>query len=122
MYLGESIVSSDEESEYRMAGALPASTVMTKRLKALGYVEGDVVKENSVVKSGSVIRGHEFHYSRMECSRDARFAYRFRRGKGILGDMDGLFEHSALGSYLHTHVYSFPVDRFVESCRSYKLR
>jgi cobyrinic acid a,c-diamide synthase len=122
MYLCESVVSKDGDSENKMAGILPASTTMTGRLQALGYVEGDVVGENSVVERGRVIRGHEFHYSKMDCARDARFAYRFRRGKGIVEDKDGLVEHEALGSYLHTHVCSFPMERFVESCRTYGRR
>jgi len=119
MYLCESVVSKDGESENRMTGVLPASTMMTGRLQALGYVEGDVVGENPVVDMGRVIRGHEFHYSKMDCARDARFAYRFRRGKGIVEDKDGLVEHETLGSYLHTHFSSFPMERFVESCRTY---
>ena len=119
MYLCESVVSKDADSENKMAGVLPASTTMTGRLQALGYVEGDVVADNPVVARGSVIRGHEFHYSKMDCARDARFAYRFRRGKGIVGDRDGLLEHETLGSYLHTHFSTFPVERFVASCRRY---
>ena len=119
MYLCESVISKDGDSENKMAGVLPASTTMTGRLQALGYVEGDVVADNSVVAKGSAIRGHEFHYSKMDCARDARFAYRFRRGKGIIGDRDGLVEHETLGSYLHTHFSTFPVDRFVASCRRY---
>ncbi len=122
MYLCESVISKDGDSEKRMTGVLPASTTMTGRLQALGYVEGDVVGKNPVVEMGRVIRGHEFHYSKMDCARDARFAYRFRRGKGIVEDKDGLVEHETLGSYLHTHVYSFPMERFVESCRMYGRR
>ena len=124
MYLCEAVISKDgnSEDEKRMAGVLPATTSMTGRLQALGYVEGDVVAENPVVAKGTVIRGHEFHYSRMDCARDARFAYRFRRGKGIDGNKDGLVEHEALGSYLHTHFSTFPVERFVESCRRYGRR
>ena len=122
MYLCESVVSKDGFSEKKMAGVLPATTTMTGRLQALGYVEGDVVAENPVVAKGTVIRGHEFHYSRMDCARDARFAYRFRRGKGIYGNKDGLVEHEALGSYLHTHFTTFSVERFVESCRRYGRR
>lgn len=121
MYLGESVISK-EGDEHKMAGVLPASTEMMVRLQALGYVEGEVVRENPVVEMGRVIRGHEFHYSRMDCARDARFAYKFRRGKGILGDQDGLMEHNALGSYLHTHFYSYPIGQFVEGCRSYGRR
>lgn len=120
MYLCESVVSKDGFSEKKMAGVLPATTTMTGRLQALGYVEGDVVAENPVVARGSAIRGHEFHYSRMDCARDARFAYRFRRGTGIDGNKDGLVEHEVLGSYLHTHFSTFSVERFVESCRGYR--
>ena len=78
-----------------------------------------MISENPVVEKGTVIRGHEFHYSKMDCARDARFAYRFRRGKGIVEDKDGLVEHETLGSYLHTHFSSVPMERFVESCRTY---
>lgn len=120
MYLCESVISKDGFSEKKMAGVLPATTTMTGRLQALGYVEGDVVAENPVVAKGTVIRGHEFHYSKMDCARDARFAYRFRRGKGIDGNKDGLVEHEVLGSYLHTHFSTFSVERFVESCRGYR--
>ncbi len=124
MYLCEAVISKDgnSEDEKRMAGVLPATTTMTGRLQALGYVEGDVVAENPVVAKGTVIRGHEFHYSKMDCARDARFAYRFRRGTGIDGNKDGLVEHEALGSYLHTHFTTFSVERFVESCRRYGRR
>ncbi|MEA2046191.1 MAG: cobyrinate a,c-diamide synthase [Euryarchaeota archaeon] len=120
MYLGESVISGEKEN--RMVGILPASTIMTKRLQALGYVEGKVVGENPVVATGKTIRGHEFHYSWMDCARDARFAYRFTRGKGILDAKDGLTEQNALGSYLHTHVYSYPMNRFMEGCREYGVR
>ncbi len=124
MYLCEAVISKDgnSEDEKRMAGVLPATTSMTGRLQALGYVEGDVVAENPVVAKGTVIRGHEFHYSKMDCARDARFAYLFRRGTGIDGNKDGLVEHEALGSYLHTHFTTFSVERFVESCRRYGRR
>lgn len=111
-----------EEASYKMAGALPAATIMTKKLQALGYVEAEVVGPNPVVKTGEIVRGHEFHYSRVECENDARFAYRLYRGKGIMDGRDGLAEHSTLGGYLHAHFYSYPVDRFIESCKGYRRR
>lgn len=120
IYLCERLIS--EESQARMVGALPASTVMTKKLQALGYVEADVIRSNPVVHLGKSIRGHEFHYSRIECESDARFAYKLQRGKGINGGFDGLVEHCTLGGYLHTHFYSYPVDRFIESCKEYRRR
>jgi cobyrinic acid a,c-diamide synthase len=120
MYLGQDLVI--EQSTYRMAGALPATTIMTKKLQALGYVEADVIKPNPIVALGKTIRGHEFHYSRMDCQEDAIFAYRLNRGRGIQEGWDGLVEHNTLGGYLHTHFYSYPVDRFIESCKAYSKR
>lgn len=120
MYLCEGIVS--EEFKHRMVGALPATTIMTRKLQALGYVEADVVGSNPVVRIGKAIRGHEFHYSRVECEEDVRFAYKLRRGKGIRDGYDGIVEHNTLGGYLHTHFYTYPVDRFIESCKEYKKR
>lgn len=111
-----------EEGSYKMAGALPATTIMTKKLQALGYTEAEVIGTNPVVETGEIVRGHEFHYSRVECEGDARFAYKLRRGKGINEGRDGLVEHSTLGGYTHAHFYSYPVDRFIESCRVYGRR
>lgn len=125
MYLGESIES--EEDSRMMVGALPGTTVMTKKIQALGYVEAEVAGRNPVFVPGITLRGHEFHYSRFETERDALFAYRLKRGKGIeLGPhgqgLDGLVEHSTLGGYLHAHFYTVPTDRFIESCKRYGRR
>jgi len=118
MYLGRSIEL--DAGSRDMADALPGSTIMTKKLQALGYVEGEVVGPNPAVAMGRTIRGHEFHYSRFHCDEDARFAYRLGRGKGIADGQDGLVEHNTLGGYLHAHFYSYATDRFIESCKSYK--
>ncbi|HUI39347.1 MAG TPA: cobyrinate a,c-diamide synthase [Methanothrix sp.] len=125
MYLGESIEA--EDGSRRMVGALPGTTVMTKKIQALGYVEAEVTGQNSLVSVGTTIRGHEFHYSRFECEGDASFAYRLRRGKGIQkgrdGEgLDGLAEHNTLGGYLHAHFYTVPIERFIEACRIYGRR
>jgi cobyrinic acid a,c-diamide synthase len=120
MYLGRSIES--DSGSHDMVDALPGSTVMTKKLQALGYVEAEVVGPNPAANMGRTVRGHEFHYSRFDSDRDARFAYKLCRGKGIMDGRDGLVEHNTLGGYLHAHFYSYAVDRFIESCKSYKRR
>lgn len=120
IYLCEGIVSENlDDASHRMVGALPATTIMTNKLQALGYVEAEVIGDNPVVQLGRTIRGHEFHYSRIECEKDARFAYKLRRGKGVKDGCDGLVEHNTLGGYLHTHFYTYPVDRFIGSCKEY---
>lgn len=101
---------------HRMADVLPAETVQTKKLQALGYTEG--VANGDFIKGN--IRGHEFHYSATYCADDAKLAYEMKRGKGIVEGKDGLTEHNSLASYTHAHPASFPVKSFVEKCREYK--
>ena len=50
MYLGRAIEL--ETGTFRMVGALPGSTIMTKRLAALGYVKAEAVGQNPVVRAG----------------------------------------------------------------------
>jgi cobyrinic acid a,c-diamide synthase len=120
MYLGEDIEM--EAGSFKMVGALPGSTIMTKRLAALGYAQAEVVGKNPIAGPGKILRGHEFHYSRFNCGRDARFAFRLGRGKGILNGRDGLVEHNTVGGYLHAHFYSFSIEGFIDSCRRYQRR
>jgi cobyrinic acid a,c-diamide synthase len=104
-----------EGTVYRMADVLPAQTVMTKKLQALGYTEGQA--SGDFIKG--TIRGHEFHYSVTYCDNDAKLAYEMKRGKGIIDGKDGLCEHNSIASYTHAHPASFPVKDFVEKCREY---
>ncbi|WP_319508472.1 cobyrinate a,c-diamide synthase [uncultured Methanolobus sp.] len=105
-----------EGTVHKMADVLPAQTVLTKKLQALGYTEGQA--NGDFIKG--TIRGHEFHYSVTYCDNDAKLAYEMKRGKGIIDGKDGLTEHNALASYTHAHPASFPVKSFVEKCREYK--
>ena len=100
MYLTESITS---DKTYRMCGILPASAEMTNRIQALGYVKGETVATHSFLSSGQTITGHEFHYSQLHPSSDARYALRLSRGKGIDGKKDGLISQNVLGCYTHTY-------------------
>lgn len=118
MYLNESLTT---EREYRMAGILGADSRMTDKLQGLGYTEAQVVSDSPLAGKGTIIRGHEFHYSVTECDRDARFAYRLKRGKGITDGNDGLMEHNTMGSYMHTHPAAVSFAEFLRSCRKYKV-
>jgi cobyrinic acid a,c-diamide synthase len=108
-----------DDRTYKLADVVPANTRMTNRLRALGYTEALPLNKNFCSHN---IRGHEFHYSLTECDRDARFAYKMLRGKGITDGFDGLIEHNTLAGYMHTHPASFPVEKFVQKCREFKRR
>ncbi len=114
LYLNESL---ETDRTYKMAGVLGASSMMTGKLQALGYTEALTVADSPFAKKGTIIRGHEFHYSLTECDRDARFAYELKRGKGIHANMDGLIEHNTLASYMHTHPASNSFEEFLRCCK-----
>ncbi|MDD1745795.1 MAG: hydrogenobyrinic acid a,c-diamide synthase (glutamine-hydrolyzing) [Candidatus Methanoperedens sp.] len=117
MYLNETLTT---DRTYRMAGILGAGSRMTDKLQGLGYTEAQVVSDSPLTRKGTMIRGHEFHYSVTECGRDARFAYRLRRGKGIIDGKDGLMEHNTLASYMHTHPAAVSFAEFLKLCSRYK--
>ncbi|MFH1323223.1 MAG: cobyrinate a,c-diamide synthase, partial [Methanobacteriota archaeon] len=117
LFLSETL---ETDSTYRMAGILGARSRMTDKLQALGYTEAQVVSDTPLSKKGTIIRGHEFHYSVTECDRDASFAYRLKRGKGINDGKDGLMEHNTLASYMHTHPAAVSFAEFLRLCHRYK--
>jgi cobyrinic acid a,c-diamide synthase len=66
------------------------------------------------------IKGHEFHYSRIECMPEARFIIDLSRGKGISGGRDGLSEHETTGSYTHSYFSTDFSRAFVNAARIFK--
>jgi len=111
-----------EGKEYKMAGVLPGRAVMTKRLAALGYVKGAFSGPAGLWPGTVAVRGHEFHYSRVECDRDARFALRLSAGKGISDGNDGLFEHATIGAYTHAYFSDAFARRFVDAAAAWARR
>ena len=92
---------------------------MTDKLQALGYTEAQVVSGSPLARKGTLIKGHEFHYSVTDCDRDARLVYRLKRGKGIDSGRDGLAEHNTVASYMHTHPASVSFSEFLTLCKKY---
>ena len=101
LYLSDSL--NVEGREYPMAGILPGRAEMTGRIQALGYSDGIFTSGPLMSVSGSPVRGHEFHYSLIETSGDARFCVRLTRGKGIIDGKDGLFCNETIGVYTHSY-------------------
>ncbi len=106
MYLGRSIVTSDGK-EHEMVGVLPIKTKMEARFQALGYAKRKVIASNPIAKKGSLLVGHEFHYSKVEPLRKLKYACKVTRGNGIDG-YDGILYKNTLAGYLHLHVLSYP--------------
>lgn len=95
---------------YPMLGVLPFEVQMTDKPRGHGYTSLVVENENPFYPTGAVIRGHEFHNSRI-LNLDggtARFAFRVTRGYGFDGGQDGLTYKNVLGCYSHLHALSTP--------------
>ncbi|MEW6044971.1 MAG: cobyrinate a,c-diamide synthase [Bacillota bacterium] len=108
MYLCRTLVY--QGVEYEMAGALPADVVVEPKPQGHGYTLMEVAGENPFFPVGAVIRGHEFHYSRLvNLDRSqTRFAYRVRKGTGIDGQHDGLVYRNVLAGYNHLYALAVP--------------
>ncbi|MEM3068803.1 MAG: cobyrinate a,c-diamide synthase [Nitrososphaerales archaeon] len=120
MYLTDSITDFENRS-HKMVGLLNSRTVMTRGL-TLNYTLAEVIADNPLSKVNDLLKGHEFHYSKiLEIPRDARFAYRMRIGIGIDGKHDAWLEHKALASYMHMHFAYQPklVKNFLSACEDY---
>ena len=120
MYLCSSLET--DGKEYGMAGVLPGRAVMTRRLAALGYVKGTFSGPADLWPGKLAIRGHEFHYSRVECDDDARWAIRLSAGKGIDDGNDGLFEQATIGAYTHAYFTDAFARRFVDAAAAWARR
>jgi cobyrinic acid a,c-diamide synthase len=87
---------------HRMAGVIPAQGRMTDRL-TLGYRTATVRTDSPVAPRGTVLRGHEFHYSTLAPAGSAlELAGRFGSGCG------GWASPTLLASYLHVHLAAHP--------------
>jgi len=92
-----------DDRSWEMSGVFDAEVEMTSKLQALGYVEAECVGDSILSPTGSRVRGHVFHYSRVVSHGEERFAYRLSQIKGIAGPLDGMVKGSALASYMHLH-------------------
>jgi cobyrinic acid a,c-diamide synthase len=120
LYLAREI---DDGKTHRMCSILPASSEMTKRVQALGYVDGKTRGNNSSVFPRPMgIRGHEFHYSRVLPEHDARYEMILSRGKGIDAGKDWLVSGTTIGSYTHAYFSREFSKSFVDAARRYKNR
>ncbi len=91
---------------YPMVGALPADIVMEHKPQGHGYTIMEVCGQNGYLRTGQVVRGHEFHHSRVINLDEGRvgFAYRVLKGYGVDGRRDGLVYKNVMAAYNHLHV------------------
>jgi cobyrinic acid a,c-diamide synthase len=119
MFLAQSI--HWKESTYPMAGFLPMGVALGKKPVGHGYEEVVADQPNLFIKTGTLVRGHEFHYSKIVDADPFETAFEVRRGVGLGNGRDGIVMNRVLASYLHVHSLASPdwVRRLVKAAKEY---
>lgn len=113
-----------EGRDAEMVGALPVDVSFTPRPQGHGYVAANVVAKNPLFEVGRQLRGHEFHYARLENTGDLRCAYHLERGHGIGQHQDALVYKNVLAGFTHLHAAGVPDwgERLVNMARAARHR
>lgn len=130
MYLCKAIESDGVARE--MVGVYPFCTRMMHRFESLGYREVTLKADCLLGKAESRIRGHEFHYSRIEpegvqkAVSECGMAQMYEVGNArmqYLGN-EGFCIKNTLGSYIHLHFASNlkAAESFVQACKRFADR
>lgn len=107
MLLARSLTVGD--SRVAMAGVLDLDVEQCRQPQGHGYVMAEIERGTPFFAPGTVLRGHEFHYSRVADGRDAEAtAARLTRGIGVGEGRDGIVRGSVWASYLHLHAAGCP--------------
>ncbi|MBS0205559.1 MAG: cobyrinate a,c-diamide synthase [Planctomycetes bacterium] len=111
MYLARTVVDRDGQT-WQMAGLLPFSTRMLTRSKRLGYVSTTMTEQTLFGPPGTVLRGHEYHYSEIVEPFEFgswRQPYLLRDSRGGGERSGGFAQGNILASYVHQHFQSNPL-------------
>ena len=104
MYLCKSIKNLNDET-FNMAGIVPFDSFMTDK-PVIGYIEARALKDNILCEKDKIIRGHEFHYSRIEPEfYDENCAFEFTRRRTGISYYGGYSDENILASYLHINFF-----------------
>ncbi len=113
MALGQTLTTFDGKA-YPMFGVLPVASRMQRQSLTIGYREVEALRSSPLMKVGTRVRGHEFHWSMAEPPIRAHAAYRFV-GEDCL---EGFAIGAILGSYVHLNLAAAPdlARQFVQAC------
>lgn len=107
MYLGKSLLL---DQVYPMTGVLPLDFGFSKKPQGHGYTIAVVERENPFYKIGTVLKGHEFHYSKVLewHGSDQNMIFDMQKGHGIINKRDGLCYKNVFATYTHIHALGMP--------------
>jgi cobyrinic acid a,c-diamide synthase len=93
---------------HEMVGLFPAEAVMQKPGLTLGYRMVELSQDCILGASGTIARGHEFHYSTLVPKGRLDYACALRDARGLSKGQDGLAAGKTVGLYTHLHFASQP--------------
>jgi cobyrinic acid a,c-diamide synthase len=101
MYLCQGLVAGDGR-RHTMAGLLPVWSEMQDQRVMIGYVEGEFRRDTFLAPAQERVRGHEFHWSKLDRPIEPRHAlYRLtHRGQSR---SEGFALANVVASYVHLH-------------------
>ena len=91
---------------FPMSGVFPFEVTLGAKPQGHGYTMMRCVGANPFFPVGTVLRGHEFHYSGIAGCIDPGsfpFAFKLEKGHGVVAGWDGLCYKNVLASYSHLH-------------------
>jgi cobyrinic acid a,c-diamide synthase len=93
-----------KDKAYPMAGVFPVDLIMHAKPVGHGYTLSEVDSPNPFFEVGTVLRGHEFHYSGpANTIRDLKSCMKMRVGVGVGEGRDALAHRSTFACYTHIH-------------------
>lgn len=125
MYLTRSL-SDFEGREFAMVGLIPAVCRMNPKLQSVGYVEATALRDTIFCPAGTIVHGHEFHFSsaQPDAGTEANAAWRFVKKRTGTAYVAGYADANVLASYLHLHFAGNPqlARNFVDVCARFACR
>ncbi len=123
MYLGQRLVL--DEGSFRMTGILPVVFGFSRKPQGHGYTILRVTRPNPFYAIDTILRGHEFHYSRILefTGSEDDMAFFMQRGRGIVNHLDGLCYKNVLATYTHIHALGTPqwAEALVRQAEAFRL-
>lgn len=104
VYLGEKLKYQDKT--YSLTGVFPISFHFSTKPRGHGYTVLKITKKNQFFPVGTVIKGHEFHYTYPEYNAGVHCVAEVMRGYGFDGCTDGLVYNNVFALYTHIHACS----------------
>ncbi|WP_454061188.1 cobyrinate a,c-diamide synthase [Candidatus Nitrospira salsa] len=107
MYLAEALRDFDG-TVYDMVGVIPGETAMSRSQMTLGYRELTLTCPGILGEQGMKIRGHEFHYSRLQAKNALEYGGHIADSQGRDRGGDGIRVKNVMALYTHLHFASNP--------------